>query len=372
MISKHFLCLTCLISCLVSLTLAPVCAQGVQPVQVCLTPASIQVALEQTADVAVEVRDAEAIYGADVSLTFDPAVVEVVDADPNTDGVQVALGTFLDPGFVLLNAADNAAGTLRFAMTQLNPSEPKSGSGNVIVIKLRGLQVAAGSLLTLTRAQVAQRDGTKPETTLVSGQVAVVTAASVQATYTPIPTQGAGTVMPTSTHKPTSIPAPATATLPPATATAEQQTKQIAATTTATPLPPAEIPRPTDTPDVAETPDLSLAVASTVSPSPTPTATKTAASTAEVRATPSPTTEAASAFAEATPPAGTVVALLPPSDATGTSSKPSTDQSSSVGGTLLFIGLGLLGLALLLLMIGAVLFISRRQPRSNEGRSKGL
>ena len=64
----------------------------------------------------------------DLALTFDPNVVEVVDADPNQAGVQAALGTFLDSGFVVLNAADNVTGTLRFAMTQLNPSQPKSGT----------------------------------------------------------------------------------------------------------------------------------------------------------------------------------------------------------------------------------------------------
>jgi hypothetical protein len=115
-------------------------------------------------------------------------VVEVVDADPGQAGVQMALGTFLDSGFVVLNAADNVTGTVRFAMTQLNPSLPKSGTGALIVIRLRGKQVSGGTPLTLTHAQLAKRDGTALSTNLISGQVSVV-AAGTAPTGTPIPTQ---------------------------------------------------------------------------------------------------------------------------------------------------------------------------------------
>ena len=172
-----------------------------------LAPATVEVPLGRTADVAVEVVDVQDLYGVDLALTFNPNVVEVVDADPGQAGVQMALGTFLDSGFVVLNAADNVTGTVRFAMTQLNPSLPKSGTGALMVIRLRGKQVSGGTPLTLTSAQLARRDGTGLSTNLISGQVSVVAAAGSAPTGTPIPTQGPGTLMPTST--PPSIPATA-------------------------------------------------------------------------------------------------------------------------------------------------------------------
>src|SRR3990172_4702348 len=96
-----------------------------------------------TAAVAVEVRDIADLYGYDIALAFDPAAVEVVDADPAAEGVQAQLGGFLDLGFVLRNEADNAAGTVEVALTQLNPSAPKQGSGTLFVVTVRGRRAGA-------------------------------------------------------------------------------------------------------------------------------------------------------------------------------------------------------------------------------------
>src|SRR5512139_386501 len=134
-------------------------ARGQSTVTVAIAPGTAQVAIGQTVDVAVEVVDVQDLYGIDIALTFDPNVVEVVDANPGQAGVQMALGTFPDSGFVVLNAADNVTGTVRFAMTQLNPSLPKSGTGALMVIRLRGKQVSGSTPLTLTHAQLARRDG---------------------------------------------------------------------------------------------------------------------------------------------------------------------------------------------------------------------
>jgi len=196
--------------------LSPVAAQTGEPVVVRLGSAELRVAAGQTVDVALEVVDVEGLYAFDVTLTFDPDVVEVVDADPALPGVQVGQGTFLDSGFSVINAADNEAGIVQFVTTQLNPSEPKSGSGSLIVIRLRGKQPGASSPLTLAAPQLSRRDGSAIQATGSSGRVDVVT--DTGPTNTPIPTQGAGTPMatltpgrtvaaPTATPSPTSVPA---------------------------------------------------------------------------------------------------------------------------------------------------------------------
>jgi Cohesin domain len=217
-------------------------AQGTPPPQIRIIPGVAQIPVGASREVAVEVIDVQALYGIDISINFDPNVVEVVDADPDKEGVQVTLSTLLDPGFVVLNRVDNAAGTVRFAMTQLNPSQPKNGTGLLIVVNLRGKVSGASTSLTLTRVDLAQRDGKVFTGALVSGQAQVV-AASSGPTPTPFPKQGAGTPMPAiSPAAPTLAPAmPAATQRPPTTApTAVSPTGVVVAPTRMQPGAPSE------------------------------------------------------------------------------------------------------------------------------------
>lgn len=84
------------------------------------------------AQIQVEIRivDVQDLYGADVRLAFDPALLQVIDADPNTPGTQITpRSDLLSPDFVIKNEADNQAGTVWYAVTQLNPTPPASGTG---------------------------------------------------------------------------------------------------------------------------------------------------------------------------------------------------------------------------------------------------
>jgi hypothetical protein len=278
----------------------------------------------------------------DIALTFDPNAVEIVDADPNQIGVQTALGTFLDSGFVVLNSVDNLAGTLRFAMTQLNPSLPKSGSGTLIVIRLRGKQVSGGSPLTLTKVQLAQRDGSGVSTNLISGQVSVTAAAGSAPTGTPIPTQGAGTAMPTSapqslpvTVAPTGGSATTQPTLPP-------PGTGLAATIT---------PRPTDQP-------AATAPSAPTQGSPASSATEPPPSGAQAAETPQPTsissvppaTEAASTSAAT--PAGTSAGVQAAMQVTEQPAAPISSSTESATTLLALSGaLGLAGIVIVLLVV---------------------
>jgi hypothetical protein len=203
---------------------------------VAFVPANGQVVLNQTMDVAVQVQDVTGLYGVDIAFTFDPAFVEVVDAYPATGGLQVALGTFLDVGFVFVNTVDNGTGAARFAMTQLNPSQAKNGTGALIVVRLRGKQTGV-SPLTLTSVQLAGRDGTRISATLLSGVVEVVNTGS-GSTATALPTQGEGTLMPsptgpTASPRDTSTPAPTSASPTPGVTAMPSKTQ------TAPPAPPS-------------------------------------------------------------------------------------------------------------------------------------
>jgi hypothetical protein len=183
---------------------SPGMAQTASPALVRIAPSQAQVLVGQTVDIGVEIQNVEGLYGIDLLLAFDPQALEVVDMDPELEGIQVQLGTFLEPGFVLVNIADNQVGRLRLAMTQLSPAAPKSGSGVLIVIRLKGLALKADTDLSLVSAKFASATGSYidiPETQIEDGRLSVVP--EIQGpTNTPIPAQPAGTPMPTATKAP--------------------------------------------------------------------------------------------------------------------------------------------------------------------------
>jgi hypothetical protein len=97
------------------------------------------------------------LYGLEFQLHFDPGTVRVVDADESRAGVQAAPGEFPVPDFVVLNEADNQAGVLRYAVTQVNPRGPVSGSGVVLRLTLESLDEGESSL-ELREVKLASRD----------------------------------------------------------------------------------------------------------------------------------------------------------------------------------------------------------------------
>ena len=132
----------------------------------------------ETIPVEVWVNDVIDLYGVDVKVTFDPNVLEVVDANPAKPGIQVQDGSFLSPDFVVSREADNAAGTLEYAMTQAAPSLPVSGSGVLFTIRFRAKSSATASALDFTQAELTDLDGLLLPVTLVDNTVTTVAPAA--------------------------------------------------------------------------------------------------------------------------------------------------------------------------------------------------
>lgn len=141
---------------------APVLAQEGAQVGVF---ADLEIPLETRVEVPVEVRGVVDLYALDLTIRFDPEILQVEDADPNQAGVQPGLATFLDAGMTLFNSVDNETGTVRFVMSQINPSEPKSGDGILLVLYFVGKQ-AGTSELTVEKIEFSTRFG---EAIAVSG-----------------------------------------------------------------------------------------------------------------------------------------------------------------------------------------------------------
>jgi hypothetical protein len=237
-----------MIGIILTLSLIPVSyAQSPETAVVRAVPETVQVPEDGQVNVIIEIQEIEALYAFDLLLTFDPDVIQVVDADPDLDGVQIHYGLFLDPGFVLRNEANNQTGTINFALTQLSPSSPKSGSGNLVVITFQGLASGSSSSLTIEETKFVRQDGSSIEVSTQQGEIQVVGTATPGPTNTPVLTQDPGTPLPTA---------------PPATNTSQ-------------PSPTPEVEQVTNTPTATGTATLT----GTASPVPTtalPTATRSA------------------------------------------------------------------------------------------------
>ena len=171
------------LTCLILLVPSSVLAQsgtaevGVfEPQQ--LTPGS-------TIQVPVSIRNVENLYGFDITIRFDPSIVQVMDADPAKEGVQVSLGNFLDPGLLLFNIVDNEAGTIRFTMSQYNPSEPKNGNGILLVIKLTGVKEGESNV-EITDLSLSTRDGVEIVAAGVNSTITVNSSAPTQEITYPV------------------------------------------------------------------------------------------------------------------------------------------------------------------------------------------
>ena len=132
----------------------------------------------ETIPVEVWVNDAAALYGADVKISFDKNVLEVVDADPGKDDVQIMPGTFLHPDFVVHDEADNTAGSPgiygepdRFFAASERERRPVHDS-------FRAKSSATASALHFTQAQLTDLDGLLLPVTLVDNTVTTVAPAA--------------------------------------------------------------------------------------------------------------------------------------------------------------------------------------------------
>ena len=100
------------------------------------------------------------LYGAEVHLAFDPALVKIADSDPDFPGVQISPGSAFPRGssFVALNQVDNGQGTIDFAVTLLNPAKPIHGRIVLASFSLQGLKSGSADV-RFAQVLLADRDG---------------------------------------------------------------------------------------------------------------------------------------------------------------------------------------------------------------------
>jgi hypothetical protein len=115
---------------------------------------------EKGSDIEIQLDNAVDLYGLHVHVEFDPNKIQVRDADPDQEGIQIAPGILPSPDFIALNMVDNEYGMIDYAVVQTNPRQPASGSGVVAVIHVEQSDADANPF-TVLHIELAGPDGNK-------------------------------------------------------------------------------------------------------------------------------------------------------------------------------------------------------------------
>jgi hypothetical protein len=175
--------------------------------KIVVVPADQRIQVGETTTVEVRITNVEDLFAVDVQVGFDPAVLEVVDANPDLNGIQIDPGTFPDPndGGAIINQADNAAGRVTYVVTIFRPNPPVKGSGPLLFITFRG-KAAGDSPITIRRAVLSDPDASSIAAAVNNGiiRVGALPTATPTRTLSPTPTITPGG--PTLTRTPTITP----------------------------------------------------------------------------------------------------------------------------------------------------------------------
>jgi len=149
-------------------SLVPVCAKEPQPPAgtvaktmpqsspgtIRISPSAPILAQGQTITLYIWLEDIQDYYGVDLKLSFDPTVLA-----PDS-GTLTPLWDVFDSAnsFSIRNQVNPAAGTAWYAVTNVNPAEPFSGTGRVCAIGLRALR-PGNSVVDIYYAKGGTRDG---------------------------------------------------------------------------------------------------------------------------------------------------------------------------------------------------------------------
>lgn len=190
-----------LLALLLGLMHADATAHAQAGATVVISPAVTNLTINSSADVNVLVNNyndnnlpgvnPNGLYGAEVQISFAPGIVQVQDSlTPFPSGIQILPGPLLTSGdfSMLFNTVDNTAGTIRFVLTQLNPTPPQTCpalptpcSGVLFTIKFKGIALGS-SPVTITFQELGNANGLKIPATVVNGTVNVIAPTAVSVT----------------------------------------------------------------------------------------------------------------------------------------------------------------------------------------------
>lgn len=177
-----------------------------------LEPSAFDLAVGQTKTVNIWIDEAQRVNSVLVELSFDPTYVQVEDAEPDAEGVQIAPGEMPDPVEITRNevTADDL-GRIIYEVSQ-EAGTGASGGGIVASIVLRGVQEGR-SPLSFESVAAYSPDGESLAATSLSDGLFTIVSGDTTPTPTEAPTTDATTATPQeATPAPTADPTSAPAT----------------------------------------------------------------------------------------------------------------------------------------------------------------
>ncbi len=159
-------------------SMAQIYVESPDATTVSITPSTPSVSGCNTLDIYIDVNNVTNLYALDVRLTFNPAVVEVVDYDPGTAVVEVE--PIIDPalkftaGFTVRNEVNNFSGTIWYAATQTAPTPAANGSGHVARLRLRAKSTAS-TTFSFTYIKLSDPNGVQIAAAGTNGAVSAST-----------------------------------------------------------------------------------------------------------------------------------------------------------------------------------------------------
>jgi hypothetical protein len=145
---------------------------GAQSTRIWLDPVRLEMAPGDTGTLEIRVENIHQLAGAEVHLTFDPALLEVIDEDPLTAGGQIAHGDFLSPDFVAQNIAESGSGTMDYAIACIPVDKAVSGSGVLARISFHALSEGE-TLVAIRSVLLADPQGRPIETDADSSLIVI-------------------------------------------------------------------------------------------------------------------------------------------------------------------------------------------------------
>lgn len=120
--------------------------QAQSPALVRIDPVELIIQMGEEGHASVIVEGVDDLYGLEFHLSYDPQLIEVLDANPDQENVQLEVGDFLKDSFVAVNKADSNVGRIDYAVTLLNPAPPVSGSGVIAIINFKAKNLGSSPI----------------------------------------------------------------------------------------------------------------------------------------------------------------------------------------------------------------------------------
>ena len=147
----------------------------------------------QAIELAVRVEEVADLYGLGFSITFDPAVLRVRDADrgPARPACRSAPATPSIPSIssLAVNQADNTLGRIDFAATQTQPAQARNGAGVLATITFEAVAEGTSAVTFVEVELVNDARPVFPQIILTNLTPGRITVGAAHALYLPLLTK---------------------------------------------------------------------------------------------------------------------------------------------------------------------------------------